>query len=115
MTSFRVALIAAAAVTGGLLATSTVIAQVTQLPEGPGKQVIENSCTACHGVDVILAQPRSADEWGQVVDRMVGNGASLSDEQYKTVVTYLGANLTPAAVAAPAAGAPAAAAAPATH
>jgi cytochrome c5 len=100
MTPFKVALIAAAAVTGGLLTASAVIAQSSDLPEGPGKDIVLNSCTACHGADVIVAQRRTPDEWGQVVDRMVGNGASLSDEQYKTVVTYLQKNLAPAATAA---------------
>ena len=106
MTPYRVALIAAAAVAGGLLTAGAVVAQGSDLPDAPGKDVVLNSCTACHGVDVIAMQRRTPDEWGQVVDRMVGNGASLSDQQYKTVVTYLQTNLAPPA-------APAAAAAPA--
>lgn len=101
MTPFKVALIAAAAVTGGLLTAGAVIAQPSDLPEGPGKAIVLDSCTACHGVDLITAQRRSPDEWGQVVDRMVGNGAVLTDAQYKTVVTYLSTSLaTPAAAAA---------------
>jgi competence protein ComEA len=62
------------------------------LPEAPGKMQIVESCTQCHGVDV-LAQRRSPEEWSQVVSRMIGNGASLTDDQYKTVLTYLSTNL----------------------
>jgi cytochrome c5 len=99
MTPFKVALIAAA-VTGGLLTAGAVIAQPSDLPEGPGKDIVLNSCTACHGIDLILSQRRTPDEWGQVVDRMVGNGASLSDDQYKAVVTYLSTSLAAPAPAA---------------
>lgn len=109
MTPVRVALIAAAAVTGGLLMASAVIAQTADLPAGPGKEILESTCTACHGADVIVMTKRTPDEWGQVVDRMIGNGAALTDDQMKTVVAYLSANLAP-----PAAGATAAAPAAAT-
>ena len=51
------------------------------------------ACTQCHGVDLIMAQPHTHDEWSQVVSRMVGNGAALTDEQYQTVVAYLAKNL----------------------
>lgn len=110
MTPFKTALISALAVTGVLFAAGAVIAQSPELPEGPGKTIILESCSACHGVDVITAQRRSPEEWAQVVDRMVGNGASLSDAQYKAVVAYLGTSLgtTPAAGSAAAGAAPAA-------
>jgi cytochrome c5 len=99
MTPFKVALIAAAAVTGGFLTAGAVVAQSSDLPDAPGKDIVINSCTACHGIDVMTR--RSPDEWGQVVDRMIGNGASLTDDQYKTVVAYLSTNLAPLPAAAP--------------
>ncbi len=102
MTPFKATLIAAA-VAAGLLTAGAVIAQPSDLPEGPGKDAVLNNCTACHGIDLIVVQPRTPDEWGQVVDRMVGNGASLSDDQYKTVLTYLQTNLGTPAAPAPAA------------
>ncbi|MDO6415183.1 hypothetical protein Q4F19_12395 [Sphingomonas sp. BIUV-7] len=104
MQSFRT-LIAAVAVFGAL-AASAVIAEGVDLPEAPGKAQVKESCAGCHGVDVIVAQRRSPDEWSQVVSRMVGNGASLTDDQYKAVVAYLSKNLArpesaPTAAAAP--------------
>jgi mono/diheme cytochrome c family protein len=96
MTSFRTMLIATAALLGTLAATA-VIAEGPDLPEAPGKMQIMESCTQCHGVDVIVAQPRSSDEWSQVVGRMVGNGAALTDEQYQAVLAYLSTNLAPPA------------------
>ena len=67
----------------------------------------------CHGVDVIASQRRSADEWKDVVSRMVGNGANLTDDQYVTVVKYLGDKLGPEGPAPTAQAAPPAA--PADH
>jgi cytochrome c5 len=104
MNPFKVALIAAAAVTGGILTAGAVIAQPSALPDGPGKEIIESTCTACHGADLIYGQLRTPDEWGQVVDRMVGNGASMSDDQYKTVLTYLSTQLAKPADGAASAG-----------
>lgn len=77
----------------------SAIAQGVSLPEAPGRQQIMDSCTRCHGVDVIVAQPRSPDQWSEVVSIMIGQGAVLNDEEYERVVTYLSANLAPAKAA----------------
>jgi mono/diheme cytochrome c family protein len=90
-----------------VLASTAVIAAAVDLPEAPGKAQVLESCTQCHGADVVAAQRRSPDDWSQVVSQMVGNGASLTDEQYKTVLAYLSTNLAPPTVATGAAPAPA--------
>lgn len=92
MMSFRMMLIATASTIATLAATA-VVAEDLDLPEAPGKAVVMEACTQCHGIDMIIAQPRTSDEWAQVVSRMVGSGASLTDEQYATVVAYLSKNL----------------------
>lgn len=84
----------------GTFAASAVIAQSLDLPEAAGKKQVVEACIQCHGVDVILAQRRTPDEWSQVVALMVGQGAKLTDDQYKTVVDYLSKNLAPPATAA---------------
>lgn len=65
------------------------------LPEAPGRQQVIDSCTRCHGVEVITAQPRSPDEWMEVVSVMVGNGVKLTDAEYEQVVRYLSENVAP--------------------
>lgn len=77
------------------IAGATAIAQEVVLPEAAGKQQIVDSCTRCHGVDVIVAQPRSPDEWVEVVSVMIGHGAALTDDEYDRVVAYLATNLAP--------------------
>jgi mono/diheme cytochrome c family protein len=79
-------------------------AHAQDLPEGQGKALVQTACSQCHGVDVIVGQPRSREEWGEVVSRMVGNGAQLSDDDYNLVIEYLATHLGPASQNAPAKG-----------
>ena len=70
-------------------------ARAQELPEGQGRALVQSACTQCHGIDVIVRQRRSREDWTDVVSRMVGNGAELSDEDYNQVVQYLAMNLGP--------------------
>jgi mono/diheme cytochrome c family protein len=92
MKSFRTPLTLFAII--GTLTTTALIAQGVDLPEAPGKDQVRASCTQCHGVDVIVAQRRTPDEWSQVVSRMVGNGAQLTDDQFQLISAYLAKNLS---------------------
>jgi mono/diheme cytochrome c family protein len=82
----------------------SVAAQAQDLPEGQGKALVQSACTQCHGIDLIVAHPRSREDWTEVVSRMVGNGAELSDEDYNQVIQYLAIHLGPAGQNAPAKG-----------
>lgn len=84
--------------------TIGVCAHAQELPEGKGKAVVQTACSQCHSVDVILGQPRSRGDWMDVVSRMIGNGAELSDDDFNLVIEYLATNLGPASKNAPAKG-----------
>jgi mono/diheme cytochrome c family protein len=90
--AFRVAMIAAG-LSGTMSSAAPAIAQ--GLPSGDGRDVVQSVCTACHGIDVIVSQRHTPDEWKDVVSEMAGNGANLTDDQFATVVKYLGTTLTP--------------------
>ena len=79
-------------------------AYAQELPAGQGKALVQTACSQCHGLDVIVSQPRSREDWTEVVSRMIGNGAQLSDEDYTQVIDYLATNLGPAGKNAPANG-----------
>lgn len=70
----------------------TVAAQDPLLPDAPGKQQVMQHCTRCHSIDVAVGQPRSREEWIQVVSIMVGNGMALTDQEYQSIVSYLSEN-----------------------
>lgn len=97
MRHFRLASLAAIS-----MLTVGARAHAQDLPEGEGKALVQSACTQCHGIDVIVSQPRSREDWTEVVSRMVGNGAQLSDEDYNQVVQYLATYLGPASQSAPA-------------
>ena len=54
-----------------------------------GKVALEENCAGCHGASVVENHGLSASGWHEVVDRMVGYGAVMTDEQIKTIVDYL--------------------------
>ena len=60
-----------------------------ELPEDAGKALVTENCSSCHGVDLITAKRRTPAEWDEVMNRMLANGAPLTDEQSKQVLTYL--------------------------
>ncbi len=94
MSRFWLTLMFVFCIFSGIFAAEAV-SQGIGLPEAAGKQQVLNSCSRCHGVDVIIAQRRSPDEWEEVVSIMVGHGASLNDDEYNKIVAYLSTNLAP--------------------
>src|SRR5580698_3024653 len=77
-----------------LLISSVAPAMYAQdLPEGKGKDVLENVCGACHGVDLISGRRATKEGWGYIVDDMVSRGASATNEQIATIIDYLAKNL----------------------
>src|SRR5688572_18745721 len=61
----------------------------TELPEGKGKEVVEAMCQNCHSLDSVTQKKRSREEWQDVVDQMISNGAPLTSKEAEIVVTYL--------------------------
>ena len=81
-----------------LLATSALIAApppAKQLPDGPGKDVVERVCSACHGPEIVMTKRLTKDGWSQVVDDMIQRGAQGSDDDFAQIVDYLAVNFSP--------------------
>ena len=87
----------------------------TDLPAGLGSDLFAQTCSACHGLKVATAQRHDLDEWRATVDKMVLNGADITDDQAAQIAYYLAVNFGTGPVTAPppVAAAPAATAAPA--
>ena len=65
-------------------------------PDGPGAELVNNNCLACHSAGMVLTQPRlSKAQWTETVNKMVKvYGAPVSPEDAGAIVDYL-ANLKP--------------------
>jgi competence protein ComEA len=74
------------------LAASLAVAQAQDLPAGKGKDLVENTCGSCHGLDVVVAQHATKDGWSSIVDYMVSRGATGTPDEIKTIVEYLAKN-----------------------
>jgi competence protein ComEA len=79
------------------LAASLTLAQAQDLPAGKGKDLVENTCGSCHGLDVVVAQHATKDGWASIVDYMVSRGASGTPAEIATIVDYLAKNYPPLA------------------
>lgn len=59
------------------------------VPNGPGKEVVQRVCTACHDLGPLQAINGNKDTWQGVVDDMRGRGADGTDDDFKAIVGYL--------------------------
>ncbi|HTC35665.1 MAG TPA: helix-hairpin-helix domain-containing protein [Bryobacteraceae bacterium] len=74
------------------VAASLTLLQAQDLPAGKGKELVENTCGSCHGLDVVVAQHATKDGWASIVDYMVSRGATGTPDEIKTIVDYLAKN-----------------------
>jgi competence protein ComEA len=59
------------------------------MPDAPGKAITVNTCTKCHAITNITSQHRDADTWTATVTKMVGYGATGTDDDLQQIVDYL--------------------------
>lgn len=71
----------------GLILSAPAKAQ--GLPDGEGRATYEAICGACHGADIIIGSQGTRARWEETVDSMKNRGASGSEADFETVVTYL--------------------------
>lgn len=69
-------------------------AETAELAPGPGQEVAQANCAACHSADYISTQPRNLREpgafWAAEVTKMRHvYGAPIEEAEVKTIVDYL--------------------------
>jgi competence ComEA-like helix-hairpin-helix protein len=67
----------------------------SELPDGKGKDVVENTCADCHSLERIQTQRLNEEGWNNIVREMVENGASINPGDVKVIVDYLTKNFGP--------------------
>jgi glucose dehydrogenase len=74
---------------GNIQETGMSAANLTSLPEGPGRDQVQASCSTCHGVGTFLQERQTKDGWTAVVNDMISRGAKLNASQKEVVINYL--------------------------
>ena len=72
----------------------TAFAQTDPLPDGPGKALVEKTCSSCHSLDLVTGAKQSKDGWASTVDDMRTKGAQATDQEFDTIVNYLAKNFS---------------------
>ena len=49
-------------------------------------------CVDCHAIDLTIGKRRSRPEWITMIDKMISQGASVSDKDYDVILAYLSGN-----------------------
>ena len=67
-------------------------ANKVQLPEGPGKQIVEAACISCHDISQFARVNFAREDWDVAVNTMAASGAPLKKEEIPLVIDYMAKN-----------------------
>ena len=68
---------------------------IVELPRGAVRQVILESCTACHGIDDYAYYAMDRAGWQKLIETMKEKGAVISDDDRATLLDWLVAKFGP--------------------
>jgi len=66
---------------------------MTTFPEGAGKDVAVRICSECHPITNVTKHRESRAGWGKILEKMLGEGAHIPDDDWDTLVAYLSVTL----------------------
>ncbi len=59
------------------------------MPNGPGKDVTLRTCTKCHSITNITGNHKDRDGWTATITKMVGYGATGTDDEFQAILDYV--------------------------
>src|SRR5262245_41397623 len=59
------------------------------LPDGAGKETVQQACTRCHLMRSVVVARHTRQEWDNIVTDMVGRGAVITEGEMATIAEYL--------------------------
>jgi competence protein ComEA len=69
------------------LAVPLLLAQT--LPEGPGKQTFEDTCSLCHSPTTVIGMHKTKAEWKAKVTEMLQGQADVPESDRSAIIDYL--------------------------
>lgn len=58
-------------------------------PDAPQRNLVVRACAACHAPEMVVAKPHTAEEWDDIIAKMVDRGAVATDEEQQQILDYL--------------------------
>jgi mono/diheme cytochrome c family protein len=93
--AFKIAAMAA------MISFGATIAAVAATPEAPAdaqdaaEELFVSRCSMCHEPATATTESHTDTEWREIVERMIMNGAPVTDPEKETIVAYLAKNHGP--------------------
>lgn len=69
--------------------------QHADLPAGPGKDTFVRVCSKCHAPNLVTANGQNQQGWENTITKMVGFGATGTDDEFAEILDYLVKNFPP--------------------
>ena len=60
-----------------------------EFPQGPNRDVVVKACKECHPIAQVTKHRESRARWSQIAEKMLGEGAQMTDDEFEKVVVYL--------------------------
>jgi hypothetical protein len=78
------------------IASVPLFAQLTptQLPPGPGLELIQRSCVNCHDISIMTLKRYTADDWVRILGLMADRGAEVTPDEMQVIEEYVTRNLS---------------------
>jgi hypothetical protein len=87
---------ASAAPGGILLALAAGAAEITDLPDGPNRDLVSKVCQSCHDLKTVIdGAGFSRNDWDGTLDEMTANGMNVSADDREKILEYLSTYLGP--------------------
>jgi virginiamycin B lyase len=65
------------------------------LPDGPGKELVEAVCSACHTLERVVAKRATKAEWQDKVLEMLQEDPDITQQERDKIVEYLAKSFPP--------------------
>lgn len=65
-------------------------------PAAPQRDLVVRTCAACHAPEIVVAKRHTADEWDEIIAKMVDRGAVATDAEQEQILQYLAKFFGPA-------------------
>lgn len=72
----------------------TILAE-NYFPDGPGRDLVFQTCVQCHDLRNTVSQRKTTAAWKRTVDEMIWRGAPLMADEAAIVTQYLTASFGP--------------------